>query len=164
MRDPVWYLSVLAGAVCGGLVGLPLTLVLFLLVGETAAYFVSAGVNGLMGALGSYWYGNAFEPDRGVGRLLIIVGVSQVAAAVVSIVILYLRTPDRMLSEAALGGPVFAGSLVVTLMVSVAAWGVRKPVTDGREDLWVTAALLGLAGVGVTGAIIVQGILSPVPY
>ena len=28
----------------------------------------------------------------------------------------------------------------------------------------VTAALLGLAGVGVTGAIIVQGILSPVPY
>lgn len=151
MRDPVWYLSVLAGAVCGGLVGLPLTLVLFLLVGETAAYFVSAGVNGLMGALGSYWYGNAFEPDRGVGRLLIIVGVSQVAA-------------DRMLSEAAPVGQAFAGSLVDILMVSAAAWSVRNPVTDGRENLWVTAALLELVGVRVTGAIVVQGILSTVPY
>lgn len=67
MRDPVWYLSVLVGAVCGGVVGLPITLVLFLLVGETVAYFVLAGVNGLMGALRAYWYGNVFEPDRGVG-------------------------------------------------------------------------------------------------
>lgn len=122
MRDPVWYLSVLAGAVCGGLVGLALTLVLFLSVGEkTAAYFVSAGVNGFVGALGAYWYGNVFEPDRGVGRLLIIVGVSQVAAAVVSVVILYLRTSGRTLSEVALGGPVLVGALVVALAVSVSA-------------------------------------------
>ena len=136
---------------------MPITLVLFLLVGETVAYFVLAGVNGLMGALRAYWYGNVFEPDRGVGRLLIIVGVSQVAAVVVSVIMLYLGVSGRMFSGAALGGPVLADSMVVALAVSGAAWSVRKPVTDGREDLWVTAALLGLAGVGVIGAIIVQG-------
>lgn len=133
MRDPVWYLSVLAGAVCGGVIGLPVTLVLFLLVDEAAAYVVSAGVNGLVGALGAYWYGNAFEPDGGIRRLLVIVGASQVAAAVVSMVLLYLRVQGRMLSEAAPGGPVLAGAVVVALAVSATAWSVRGPGATGEK-------------------------------
>jgi hypothetical protein len=152
-EDP-WPIKLLAVAlvslICG--VGADAVLVFpyWLSVDPRRMWFAAFGIGALFAALAAGWVGTLIASDRTRSRLLVVVGISEVVAAVVAVGG-FLMLRRALLSSALL--PVLPvlylglGLVIVVLAGSWAALRFRSPRRDLAPDIVATLGLLGLMAV-----------------
>ncbi len=158
----LWRVGVPLAALMGGLIGLIQIVSLVLVVSPVVTMPLMMGVAGMFAALAAAWAGNLLAPNRSGSRLLPIVGISEITAALLAVAILSLA---MVLEQAGPSAPdLLLPLLVVSLLVlaagaSLATWRLRYPGRHLRRDALATLGLLALTVVVVAVAVYLAFVL-----
>jgi hypothetical protein len=134
-------------ALFGSTIGIFLVLPLGLVVSEYVIFPLALGVATILGSLGAGWAGNWLAPNHTRTQLLRVVGVTEVVAAIVAVVVL----ANAALRLVLLGPLLYVGLsciLVLALAATIATWRFRSRERASRDGL-LTLGLLVLAVVSV---------------
>ena len=136
-------------------VGLICTFPLFvfgLFVPEQVVLPLTLAVATLFAALTAAWVGNLLSPTKTVSRILPIVGVSELAAALLYLIMIALtvnlavRWPFPIF-------PVLVIVLGVALVTSLATWRLRRRERALDKDIRITLGLIALAPLIAVGTV-----------
>lgn len=145
-RLAFWVGTALA-ALFGSAISTFFVLPLGLAVSEFVIFPLALGVAAILASLGAGWAGNWLAPNRTCTQLLRVVGATEVAAAVLAVVVL----TNAVLRLVLLGPLLYVGLsciLVLALTATVATWRFRSRERASRDGL-LTLRLLVLAVVSV---------------
>jgi hypothetical protein len=155
----------LVAALLGGTIGGMLVLPLGLIVYEFILWPLTLGFGALLAAICASWVGTFLAPDATRSRLLPVVAVSEVTAAVVALCLVavgVLVRPRFPAVGAMLGPPAFLLGLcmvVIALSASWAAWRFRGPGRRSGRDALITLVLLGSGVLILVATLYVAGLL-----
>ncbi len=113
---------------------------------------LTVGFATLYAALTAAWVGNLLSPSKTASRILPIVGVSELAAAVLYLVIIAL-TVNLVVRWPFPIFPVLVIVLGVTLITSLATWRLRCRERRLDKDIRITLGLIALAPLIAVGTV-----------
>ena len=160
MRRFFWWLGVPVVALLIGLICTFPLFVLGLFVPEQIVLPLTLAVATLFAALTAAWVGNLLSPTKTVSRILPIVGVSELAAALLYLVMIALtlclavRWPFPIF-------PVLVIVLGVTLIASLATRRLRRQGRALRNDALTTLGLIALALLIAAGTLVITCSVTP---
>ncbi len=142
MRSLGRYLLVWLGSAVACVVGLVPTAGLLATMPGEIAFLLAWGLGGLFAAVAAHWLGNRFGPDR--GRLLPIVGVTEIAAAVVAIGVIalahYLGAITGVLAP--LIKPLLVSAGIISLCATAATALLRTTEGSPERDRRIGVSLV----------------------
>ena len=137
-----------AALICGVAADVFLVVPFMLSSQPSRIYFAAFGIGALFAALAAGWVGTLAASDRTRSRLLVVVGASEAAAAVVAVGGLLVLRSAALGTSALLPGLTLlyfmVGVAVVALAGSWAALRFRSPRRRLALDILTTLGLLGL--------------------
>ena len=128
---------------------------------ESLSYPLAFATVALLAALSAGWLGTLLSPDRARSRLLAIVGVTELVAAVALVVAVLLRLSPlarTALFNRNISTLLFA-VIVVSASASTATWRLRTTAGSAGGDAWLTLGLLALAVLVLVGTVTVAALL-----
>ena len=152
MRRFFWWLGV---PVVTLVIGLICTFPLFvfgLFVPAEVVLPLTVGFATLYAALAAAWLGNLLSPSKTASRILPIVGVSELAAGILYLVIIAL-TVNLAVRWPFPFFPVLVIVLGVTLVISLATWRLRRRERTLDKDALLTLGLIALAPLITVGTV-----------
>jgi hypothetical protein len=151
--------------VCGNIGGVPV-LPFGLGVHELVIWPLTFGISAIFAAIGAGWAGNLLAPDHARSRFLPIVGVSEVAATIVTVIavagfVLHRATAQDPAQESPFFVPPIYrfgfGVIFIALSASAATWHFRTPRSSLGKDVAITMGLVGLAVLVFVATVYVAG-------
>lgn len=130
--------------VCGNLGGVPV-LSFGLVMYEWVLWPLTFSISAIFAAIGAGWVGNLFAPGYARSQFLPIVGVSEVAATIVTVIAVVVAV---VLYVPFFIPPIYRfgfGVIFIALSASEATWHFRSPESSLGKDVTITMGLVGLA-------------------
>jgi len=120
-----------------------------LVVHESVIISLTIIVTGLLAAISSSWLSNLFRIDRMTSRLLPVVVISGISAAILIIAYFVIsRSPAASILNTLFTRNIFlllSWSVLLSASACLAAWHFRSSIHNLRRDAIITLILLGVA-------------------
>jgi hypothetical protein len=146
MRPLAW-LGILVAALVISITSLFLLLPLGLIVVEFINFPLALGVTALLAAIVASWAGNFLARDQTRTNILRVVGVTEIVAAVITLVFLIGSIRDALLGPLIYIGLISA--LVLALSATAATSFFRITAQDSKGEIRLTLGLLALAIISI---------------